>query len=442
MRRSLKKGYVIKGKQCHYIIGEIKGRGGNGEVYSVKTEGSKPDCRYSNYVIKILNVDRFQFADKEKRIERFKREIETQTKYQNEIPGIMPICDSFIQKESTDCYWYLMPTAKKITHKLEISEALDKGIALAQIIKKLHENGLAHRDIKPDNLLVLNGKLKLSDFGLIWNMDYECITETDEHIGPLWIRPPELDCVKSYSENDAVFFASDIYMFAKTVWCIITGQSRGFPGPYNRSNPQVCLNDVLKPANICLEPLNVLMENATLNDPSKRIEIDECIDLLQKQKSIVDGTIPAKELNTLSFIQSTKESNCKIEEDVKVYNDVTKIVSILKKYVNISHILLDEYGVTTEIGKLQNVLSINNSNIELTVINEYKRRSVKFHCIVRQIEFLSDEECSLYTDISKDVPSGFNVIDTTRDLIQLIEDPNESNSLYSAESKFIVLPIE
>ena len=132
----------------------------------------------------------------------------------------------------------------------------------------------------------------------------------------------------------------------------------------------------------------------------------------------------------------------KIEEDVKVYNDVTKIVSILKKYVNISHILLDEYGVTTEIGKLQNVLSINNSNIELTVINEYKRRSVKFHCIVKQIEFLSDEECSLYTDISKDVPSGFNVIDTTRDLIQLIENPNESNSLYSAESKFIVLPIE
>ncbi len=43
---------------------------------------------------------------------------------------------------------------------LEVVQALAEGLAF------LHEQGLVHRDVKPDNLLLCNGSWKLSDFGL------------------------------------------------------------------------------------------------------------------------------------------------------------------------------------------------------------------------------------------------------------------------------------
>lgn len=52
-------------------------------------------------------------------------------------------------------------------HRLPASECFQLGIALAEAIEFLHQQGFTHRDIKPQNVLFVNGRPKLADFGLV-----------------------------------------------------------------------------------------------------------------------------------------------------------------------------------------------------------------------------------------------------------------------------------
>lgn len=66
--------------------------------------------------------------------------------------------------------------------------------AKSRTVRQLHKLGFVHKDIKPKNLLLFDGRLCLSDFGLVRNIadTDEHITEMNEPLGPRAIRPPEL----------------------------------------------------------------------------------------------------------------------------------------------------------------------------------------------------------------------------------------------------------
>lgn len=54
----------------------------------------------------------------------------------------------------------------KYHHKFSNEEFFVIGLKLIRIIKYLHENGVAHRDIRMPNVLIDNGEVYLLDFGL------------------------------------------------------------------------------------------------------------------------------------------------------------------------------------------------------------------------------------------------------------------------------------
>ena len=52
-------------------------------------------------------------------------------------------------------------------HRVGVEEALRIGIEVAESLSYLHSVDLVHRDIKPDNILCINGKWKLADLGFV-----------------------------------------------------------------------------------------------------------------------------------------------------------------------------------------------------------------------------------------------------------------------------------
>lgn len=75
-----------------------------------------------------------------------------------------------------------------------------------------------HNMYKPKNLLLFDGRLCLSDFGLVRNIaDTDGhITEMNEPLDPRAIRPPEFQSVEEIDGVD--YQKSDVYLYAKTIW--------------------------------------------------------------------------------------------------------------------------------------------------------------------------------------------------------------------------------
>ena len=87
-------------------------------------------------------------------------------------------------------------------------------------ITVLHNAGFAHRDIKPDNVLFINGKPKLADLGLLSPL----IGTITQLAGTLDFLPPELR-IGNYTDNHDSRQQSDIYAFGKIIYCCVTGKN-------------------------------------------------------------------------------------------------------------------------------------------------------------------------------------------------------------------------
>lgn len=364
-------GMYLKGKKGIYRLTRKIGHGGNGLVFSVDViEKSKKLSEEESYVIKYLVVESKDENEMIKRKARFKKEFEQVLKLQQKIDGIIPVYDASFLEESAEQFWYLMPQAELFCYKQNsILVKLERMLELGRTIKQLHDLGYAHRDIKPKNLLIYKNKLCLSDFGLIWNQnDDDHITEVNDRLGPMAIRPPELQPVEKVDGID--YRASDVYLFAKTVWMIIKSNGQGFPREYSRTLQEICFKKEELQATTA-EPLHILMEKATKNNYWERIHIKECIECLKNQIDVLCGNVPETQLNVWKYAEQASWIRDNIPSDEQIYIDSKAVLCILNKLAGACSLVFMEQGKTCIVLQLRKVQVINNGIYNLEISNPY-----------------------------------------------------------------------
>ncbi len=144
-----------------YEIGTLLGSGGMGEVYRAR------DPRLDRTVaIKILPAELSADAD---HLRRFEREARSASALNH--PNIVTIYEL---AQDGSAHFIAMELIEGQTLRqllaagsLPIRNTIELAAQIAEGLAKAHEAGIAHRDLKPDNLMItLDGFVKILDFGL------------------------------------------------------------------------------------------------------------------------------------------------------------------------------------------------------------------------------------------------------------------------------------
>lgn len=328
---------------CDLEAAEEIGHGGNGKVVLV------PDSHFPEKVIKYFSVDsKLSKELKERRYKRFCREVKVQECLGKSIKGILPIYDYCCPEESVEKMpaWFMMPRANKfnVTIQKSIVQKLEDMLELGRIINEIHALHMAHRDIKPDNILIINNQIFLSDYGIVWIDGEESLTHTKERLGPIKIMPPELDIQEAVRDCD--YTKSDVYLFAKVLWMYLKRDKVGFRGPYDRSSQQIyLLNDEFEA--VTLEPLHMLFQEATKDNWKDRPDILTCMNYIHEQIMILKGTVPTDLLERYQLKEKICHYEASVPPSYKVYDEDEKIILFLKKIIPSVKIDFDD-GIETQ----------------------------------------------------------------------------------------------
>lgn len=254
-----------------WTLEKSEGAGGNGDVWQVSRLGYEP------HAIKLLrSITTETYA-------RFKIETETLEKL-GAMDGIIPLVEKYIpESKSGTTPWFVMPMAtpfeKCIKDKLPLAIVKDF-IELAKVVKQLHSKGVSHRDIKPANFLYLNGRLCLSDFGLVKYPDKPKITPERRDVGAKFTMAPEMRRTASLADG----LPADVYSLSKSLWIALTGQELGFDGQYN---PASTLALSIYLPETYTTTLDRLIVECTDADPVRRPNISSFITRLHEWIDVV-----------------------------------------------------------------------------------------------------------------------------------------------------------
>jgi len=139
-------------------------------------------------------------------------------------------------------------------------------------IEYLHAQGIVHRDIKPDNLLLTEDDvLKVVDFGVSEMFEKESDMKTAKSAGSPAFLPPEL-CVSRHGGISGK--AADIWSMGVTLYCLYFGKV-----PFEKLGVldlyESIKNDELHLEGDCEEDFKDLIFKILEKDPSKRIQMPE-----------------------------------------------------------------------------------------------------------------------------------------------------------------------
>lgn len=354
---------------------------------------------------------------------------------------IIPIYDSCLNPGSEQSYkWYLMPKAKDYHFARKTSrEKLIQFRKLGDTIKAIHEKGITHRDIKPDNILLFNGNCCLTDFGLVWdNNDDNHITEPNEAIGPILIRPPEMefdvDRLKLHIDPKLI----DVYLFVKTLWIYLTGYIKGFRGTYKRSDKQIYLDKDKLDLGVTIEPLHKMMEGATKYNNADRISLTKCLDLIDIQIEIAEGRYDRNKINQLLYDEAVYEAREQVTADAWSYNKFTSILDVLGKIDDIADLYVTEFEDEYNIGRFLGVDHVKDNLFRIRVQSGFnpfgsKKNKIINVCIA-SVSILTDRSVEIFVEKSDEYPGSLQQYHEVGQILRSQETEvvlNESCKIYT-----------
>lgn len=206
--------YIGKRLDGRYEIHELIGVGGMANVY--RCTDTLDDREVA---IKILKDE---YLNNEEFIRRFKNESKAIAMLSHQ--NIVKVYDvsfgdmiQYIVMEYIDGI-----TLKEYIDRQGIIEWKDALHLTTQVLKALqhaHECGIVHRDIKPQNIMLLqDGTIKVTDFGIARFSDKSTRTMTEQAIGSVHYIAPE------QAKGDATDGKTDIYSVGVMLYEMLTGK--------------------------------------------------------------------------------------------------------------------------------------------------------------------------------------------------------------------------
>ena len=169
--------------------------------------------------IKLLHE---QFIADESAVERFRREATSVAQVAHE--NVVTVIDRGEDGRRQFIVFELVegPNLKEVVRErgpLPVADALRYAIQIGRALGFAHEQGLVHRDVKPQNVLLApDGRVKVTDFGIARALELEGLTQTGTVLGTSEYVAPE------QARGELVGPATDIYALGVVLFELLAGE--------------------------------------------------------------------------------------------------------------------------------------------------------------------------------------------------------------------------
>lgn len=211
------------GEKFHsFVVLDICGRGAFGEVYRVHD--------LSNKILALKVIRKFGLSG-----DNWRKELQGLSSYRKVSMSHPNLLQIYHVDEDESFFYYTMEAAdsftedhydpvslerKIIKQPLSCSELFTLGHSLLSALQTIHSAGLAHRDMKPGNIVYVNGIPKIGDIGLMASSSQNSLAGTPGFFPVEMYRNKRRDEL-SLEETQCC----DLYALGKTLYCALSGFS-------------------------------------------------------------------------------------------------------------------------------------------------------------------------------------------------------------------------